>query len=563
MRKIIYLLVSFAIIFAFVACSNSKPNENDKILTAVLENQKTFITDAGKAVYLKDFYINDGNAANAIHAEPVEYVFVDFDGDSNSELVVNISLDYGYYLVLHYNGQDVFGYEFGVRALQALKTDGSFMGSNGAASNYYCKLSFDENRRNVTYTAIKDSAMSKFELAGKECSIEELNEYINDWNLKESVKWIKCSKADNSDKNPTEDDISSDDIPEGSTSAKVNLDNYVSVEFEGNNLAGYGSVKLDKEKFLLDHIGNISFNQENLPVYRELYGNTDTSAAKAILKYISVSLTKSNKLSNGDTVETVWKLDTEKIETYFVWEYTYSAQSYTVEGLKDAATFDPFENIEVTFSGTAPYAEATVSNYWSSYGGTYTVTPNNNLKNGDTVTVTYTCEDKATMIAQYGKYPASYEKSYTVSGLNTYVQSIDEISKADFDKLLTKAREKIWVIGYGNYKDAKYCGNYFYTAKDQPAHGVHFLQWCGFPVGNAICFVFEHPSDFSTQESSGTAYTVIALENLTLDENGSLVYKKHEMWQISQNYDSQSAVNDSFVGVFDEIMHCANNVNFE
>lgn len=564
MRKIRYLFLCLAVILAFGGCSTSKANESEKILNAVLASEKTFIAETGKAVYLNGYHINDGNTVDPILADPAEYTFVDFDADGNNELVVNISPEYGCYLVFHYNGQDVFGYEFGVRALQALKSDGTFMGSNGAASNYYCQLSFEENQRNITYTAVKDSTLNRFELNGKECSIEELNEYINDWNLKEPVKWIECKKTETDTPNDTTVNEDSNDEPtSGSNAAKINLNNYVSVEFDGNNLAGYGSVRIDKEKFLLDHIGNISFNQENIQVYRELYGNTDTSAANAILKYISVKLTQSNKLSNGDTVEIVWNLDTEKIETYFIWEYTCSAQSYTVEGLKDAETFDPFENIEVTFSGTAPYAEASVYGYGSNYGGTYTAKPSSNLKNGDTVTVTYTCEDKATMIAQYGKYPASYEKAYTVSGLTTYVQSMSEISTADFDTLLENAVEKIWVIGYGNYKEAKYCGYYFYTAKNQPAHGVHFLQWCGMPVGNAVCFVFEHPSDFYAQEAAGTAYTVIALENLTLDENGTLVYKKHEMWQMSQTYDSSSALTDAFVGVFDEIMNCTSNVNFE
>lgn len=342
---------------------------------------------------------------------------------------------------------------------------------------------------------------------------------------------------------------------------KINLNDYVTVDFDGYDLAGYASAKFDKEQFLLDHINNISFNKENIQVYRELYGNADDSAANAILKWISVSVKTEGNLSNGDTITTEWNIDKEKLNTYFVWEYSCTSQSYTVEGLKDAKTFDPFENIEVTFSGTAPYAEASVSNYWSNYGGAYTVTPGNNLKNGDTVTVTYTCEDKATMIAQYGKYPASYERTYTVKGLNTYVQSMSEVSDADFDKLLTNAREKIWVIGYGNYKDAKYCGNYFFTAKNQPAHGIYFLQWCGLPVGNAVCFVFEHPKTGYDNETQ-TAYTVIALENLMVDDNGNLIYEKHEMWELSTQYDSLAAVQATFVGIFDDIMVCEENVVF-
>ena len=373
----------------------------------------------------------------------------------------------------------------------------------------------------------------------------------------------KPGKGENVPATDSADEKNNDKTSADSDSSKVDIANYVSVKFEGKNTAGRGSVKFNKEKFLLDHIGNISFNQENYQVYKELYGDTDTSAANAILKYVSVQLTKSSGLSNGDKVETVLKINAEKVDTYFVWDYTFSPQSYTVEGLSEAKSFDPFENFKLSFSGIAPYAEISTTNYASNRGGAYSVTPSSNLKNGDTVTVKYTCEDKKTMIARYGEYPASYEKTYTVSGLDTYVQSIDEISDSDFEKLVANARENIRVIGYGIYRDAKYCGNYFYTAKDQPAHGVYFLQWCGHQVGNAVCFVFEHPTDLDKPESSGTTFTVIALENLMFDENGNLVYNKYEMWQMSQKYKSQDAVTEAFVGVFDDIMHCDNNVTFE
>lgn len=544
------------------ACSSQKDNSKD-LLTAVLNNEKTFITEKGEAVLLKNYAVGNGELATPLYANPVEYVFVDFDEDKTDEMVINISSDYGGYLVLHCNGLDVYGYEFGVRALQALKTDGSFMGSNGAASNYYCRLTFDDNKANVTYTAIKDSTMNQFELNGKECSIEELNEYINDWNLKKAVEWIKLKdNAEDTSKDPTNDDTgNNDESTSTNNSAKINLNNYISVEFEGDNLAGYGSVTFDKEQFLLDHIGNISFNKENVQVYRELYGNTDKSAANAIIKYISVSLDKRNKLSNGDTVKTVWKIDTEKVETYFVWDYVCTSESFTVSGLKDADTFDPFEKVEVTFSGTAPYGTASAYNFGSDYGGTYKVSPNKNLKNGDKVTVTYSCSDKATMVANYGKYPSTFEKTYTVSGLNTYVQSIAELTTEQQNKLVSDARSKIWVLGYGNYTDAKYCGEYFYTAKGKEAHGVQFLSWCGTPVGNAVCFVFEHPEEIGVANSPNV-YTVITLENLLINEQGELVYNRHDMSQMSNHYESKESLKNAFVGVFDEIMNCSNNVKF-
>lgn len=165
------------------------------------------------------------------------------------------------------------------------------------------------------------------------------------------------------------------------------------------------------------------------------------------------------------------------------------------------------------------------------------------------------------MISRYGKYPFCFEKTYTVSGLSKYVQSIDEISQADYSKLVSNAAEKIWVLGYGNYKEANYCGNYFYFANGKPAHGVQFLTWCGTPVGNAICFVFEHPEEIG-KVGSPNVYTVITLENLLMDENGELVYNRHEMEERFNKYESKNVLQQEFVGVFDEIMICTDNTDF-
>jgi len=416
MKRLLSVFLFCMLIFTLSACS-TKNDDSKSLLTSVLNNEKTFITEKGEAVLLHNYLLDNSKSYSQLPASPEEYVFVDFDNDSIDELVINISSDYGLYLVLHYNGLDIYGYEFGIRSLLSLKTDGSFIGSNGAASTYYCRLTFEDNKANIVYTAIKDSTMNQFELNGKEASIQSINEYINDWNLKKSVEWIKYQPSFDT---TLEKEIVATD---SNNLTKINLNNYILVSFQGNNLAGHGSVMFDKEKFLLDHIKNVSFNKENLQVYRELYGNTEKSAANTITKYISVDLDKRNDLSNGDIVKTIWKIDEEKVNTYFVWDYVYTSETFTVTGLTDADTFDPFDTVEIEFSGVSPYGSAHVYSIASSYGGEYKVTPKNNLKNGDIVKVTYSCSDKATMIKNYGKYPSSYEKNYTVNGLASSEQS--------------------------------------------------------------------------------------------------------------------------------------------
>lgn len=348
-------------------------------------------------------------------------------------------------------------------------------------------------------------------------------------------------------------------VPITNDSAEINLNKYVSVSFRGFNLAGYGTVKFDKEKFLLDHIDNVSFNEKNFKVYEELYGKTEDSAAKTILKYVTVRMENNGRLSNGDSVKIVWKIDTEKVDTYFKWDYTCSTQIFTVTGLKDAGTFDPFENVEVTFSGIAPYGKAEVNNV--NYGGTYEVAPNENLKNGDKVKVTFSCEDKGTMISKYGKYPSTFEKTYTVSGLNAYVQSFADLSIEQQDKLVVDARELMRGYGRSYYKEAKYCGNYFYTTKGKPVGG-HFLSWNYTPVGNAVCFVFEFPA-YTGIANPSNVYTVISLKNLLINEKGELVYSRSDMEESFNIYQSQDALEKAYVGVYDDIMNCTNNVKFD
>ena len=322
-------------------------------------------------------------------------------------------------------------------------------------------------------------------------------------------------------------------------SNKIDLNKYVSVNFEGYNLAGYGSVDFDKETFLLENIKNISFNQKNLAVYKELYGETDESAAKSILKYISVNLDKQSKLNNGNTVKLVWEINTDKVNTYFKCDYIYTTQTFTVSGLKEAPTFDAFENIKVNFSVIAPYGKADITNSEYSYG-TFNITPNKNLKNGDKVTVSFSCEDKDIMIEKYNKYPSSYGKTYTVSGLNTYVQSVDKLSNKQLNKLVSDARETL------GYKDAKYCGNYFHYTKTEPIR-----------EGNAIHLIFENQKDYDSRYT----YIVMSHSNLVINEKGELIFDYGE--SLISGYESQEKLNKAFIDDYEDEMYCSNNVKFE
>ena len=150
------------------------------------------MTQNGKEVLLKDYMVGEGEYITNIYAQPYEYTFVDFDKDGMDEMIINISVDLGFYLVLHYEAEKVYGYEFVIRSLQSLKSDGSFIRSGGAMSTYYSCMTFDKQNVKIINTAIKDDNNQIYELYGKQSSVEELDKYIANWNQKENVTWMKC-----------------------------------------------------------------------------------------------------------------------------------------------------------------------------------------------------------------------------------------------------------------------------------------------------------------------------------------------------------------------------------
>ena len=111
----------------------------------------------------------------------------------------------------------------------------------------------------------------------------------------------------------------------------------------------------------------------------------------------------------------IWEIDEERIGNYFVLDYKYSPQSFIVTDLPEPEAVDPFDGLELEFIGRQPYITAYVRSPF--LGFPYTITPNGNLKNGDTITIKFDFISKVSMIEYYGKYPTRDTIEYTISGL--------------------------------------------------------------------------------------------------------------------------------------------------
>lgn len=160
------------------------------LLMAVLDSEKNFITESGNTVLLKDFSISEQDYDERYLAKPVNYTFVDFDGDGAEELVSNISDSFGMYMVFRVVDSEVYGYLFGIRSLLSLKKDGSFVGSGGADLHSYCRMTFEGVGYKIVEEAYKDGFTGTYKLYGEECTLEEIDAFIDQFNAKEGVEWL-------------------------------------------------------------------------------------------------------------------------------------------------------------------------------------------------------------------------------------------------------------------------------------------------------------------------------------------------------------------------------------
>lgn len=185
----------------------------------------------------------------------------------------------------------------------------------------------------------------------------------------------------------------------------INLNKYLTVSFDGYNTVGNALVNFDYEKFEQNYgkklnkksgkntIGFHSFFDKNTSSESN---DVDSVTNTFLSNCVSGSLDKSDGLSNGDVVVYTWECDDEyALETYgFILKY--KDIEYTVKGLTEAETFDPFKGIEVLFSGIAPDGTAEITGEPTEDAAKYLyykLDNYTNLSENDTVTAYVTTYD--------------------------------------------------------------------------------------------------------------------------------------------------------------------------
>ncbi len=191
MKKTALFVILIITMLSVCACGKNtgtvkESNTAKYELTDILNNKISFTDESGKSVYLKNYR---SEKYPDLQITPEKYAIIDLDNDGANELVLYASPDFGLYLVFHeYNGV-IYSFEFVERAMIDLKQDGSFIQSSGAGINSYAVLKFDKNTYKIIEEAYRDDSLQTYRINGKECSLNDINDFITSFNNKTSVEW--------------------------------------------------------------------------------------------------------------------------------------------------------------------------------------------------------------------------------------------------------------------------------------------------------------------------------------------------------------------------------------
>lgn len=325
----------------------------------------------------------------------------------------------------------------------------------------------------------------------------------------------------------------------------VDLNPYLTVSFEGYDSLGKSTTSFDADTFMEENAGTLRFDRlalwwlerdedadgalaaflDDVDANAVTLAQGDTGVMQQVLGTVlweNGSLAQTDHYSNGDTAAWSWTIDAdvaEAIGVLFHCTVVYEDTTYTVSGLTAVGTYDPFQNVTVTFEGAAPDGKAVVTVGDGEREGTiqYTFDKESGLSNGDEVTLTAapTNGDESD-IEQFGSTLDPRTQTYTVADLTEYIQSPDDITDEELEGLrndvVAALKESLASNSY-TLTDSYSAGEVWITAND----GVDIdSKYNG--VERAVLFIYH--VNFTAYGRSYVRYTYVPVTNVRREPDG-------------------------------------------
>ncbi len=210
---------------------------------------------------------------------------------------------------------------------------------------------------------------------------------------------------------------------------KIDVTETLTLSYSGAN--GYGVAELENE-YDWEATAFEEAGIESIETF------SDLGDAFIIESAVTYEVSPKENLSNGDEITVTATINNEKTDAYNL-KLVAKKRTFTVEGLPEIKQVDLFENIDVLFQGTAPYATAKITDENTDHyvNTQYKLNKDSGLNIGDIVTVTAQY-DKDELLAK-GYMAESDTKEFEVMNVSKYVTELSEIP----DEILGKMKKQM------------------------------------------------------------------------------------------------------------------------
>lgn len=306
--------------------------------------------------------------------------------------------------------------------------------------------------------------------------------------------------------------------------SKIDLSQYISADFTGYETVGRAAANVNEQ--LLEYgileakgakIPKSSKNGESTPadsmkMLSQIMTNTDLMN---MVDGMEVSVSPNENLKNGDKVTITLNYDSTLMKKLGV-RFQNNTKTVEVSGLLPVIEINPFDSLEVTFSGIAPegYVQLNTNreNYDLPYLG-FEADKTENLNIGDTITVTLPQNAEETAL-ENGYKLTETTKTYTVENLDQYITSIAQIS----DDMLAAMKKEVMDVLESTYASiSEKVGNNGFTYA-----GVYLLDGKNSASDGSIYMVYSTTATSPTGEFAPTLiYLPVKCSNLFLKADGT------------------------------------------
>ena len=324
---------------------------------------------------------------------------------------------------------------------------------------------------------------------------------------------------------------------------QIPLDNFYQVEFTGEDGLGEGKLIFQKEDFEKNYLGKIKRKGRNRKRSRGIFGMMTNLFLKEAEKEIILSeveyavmqlpeLSEESQLENGDHVSLSCKEDLSWIEKSYNVKLLWEDKDLVVKGLYERTAVNPFDFLDVQFTGNSPQIRAELSlkdaPAWMELSDV-NISKREGLASGDKIQVTF-YQELTRKAEKEHIYFLETEKEYEVPKANAYWTSGKDIP-GDTLRLLQEAfmdslHREMTGGTEGEYVDlsgisVQYLGNYFLSRKeDAPVLG-HNRLFLLFEVH--VPLKLKDGSVQNIQYCNGIEY-----QDLLMDQNGKALVKPED-----------------------------------